>query len=87
LHRLPLLSVRVCLFSDHFSLTVCLLYHCRTKIILHALICNFEFTLAMAAEDVGRKDGIVTRPMLKSQPEQGVQLPLVVKRVPEDEVL
>jgi hypothetical protein len=58
----------------------------RTKIILHALISTFEFELAVRPEDVGRKDGIVTRPMLKSQPEQGVQLPLVVRRAPEEVV-
>jgi hypothetical protein len=53
-------------------------YH-RTKVILHALISSFEFELAVPKDDVGGKRGIVTRPMLRSQKENGAQLPLLIK--------
>lgn len=52
----------------------------RTKVILHALVSIFEFALAVAVEDIGKKDGIVARPILKSAREKGPQLPLRVTR-------
>jgi hypothetical protein len=55
----------------------------RAKIILHALVSAFEFRLAVPKEQIGKRIGIVTRPMLKSAKEIA-QLPLIVSRAPED---
>jgi hypothetical protein len=55
----------------------------RAKIILHALVSAFEFRLAVPEEQIGKRIGIVTRPMLKSAKEIA-QLPLIVSRAPED---
>ncbi|KAJ7221601.1 cytochrome P450 [Mycena pura] len=49
------------------------------KALLFTLVRAFEFDLAVAADDVGKKSGIVQRPILKSEPEKGNQLPLLVK--------
>ncbi|KAI0077563.1 cytochrome P450 [Panus rudis PR-1116 ss-1] len=49
------------------------------KALLFALLRSFEFALACQPEDIGRKFGIVTRPYVKSEPEAGNQLPLIVK--------
>jgi hypothetical protein len=54
----------------------------RTKIILHALISTFEFELAIPQEELGFKNGIVTRPIVKSEMEKGTQLPLFVRMAP-----
>jgi cytochrome P450 len=54
----------------------------ETKIILHALLCEFNFALAFEPSDLVKKHtGIVMRPHLKSQKEKGAQLPLLVERV------
>jgi hypothetical protein len=47
---------------------------------LHALVTRFDFALAVPTEEVGRMDGIVTRPLLRSQKELGPQLPVIMKR-------
>ena len=43
------------------------------------MIKAFEFELAVLKEDIGRKVTIVQRPTVKSRPEEGSQLPLLVR--------
>ncbi|THV01377.1 cytochrome P450 [Dendrothele bispora CBS 962.96] len=50
------------------------------KALLFTLVRAFEFELAVPVEDIGRKSAIVTRPFLKSVPEKGSQLPLIVRQ-------
>lgn len=49
------------------------------KALLFTLIRSFEFELAVPASDIGKKAGIVHRPILLSNPEGGSQMPLFVK--------
>jgi hypothetical protein len=58
----------------------------ETKVILHALVSEFNFALAVNASDITKKStGIVMRPHLTSDKEnKGAQLPLLVERVPRD---
>ncbi|KAF5344244.1 hypothetical protein D9758_012354 [Tetrapyrgos nigripes] len=49
------------------------------KALLFTLVRAFEFDLAVPVEDIGKKSSVVTRPFLKSDPENGSQLPLLVK--------
>ncbi|KAJ7123213.1 cytochrome P450 [Mycena filopes] len=49
------------------------------KALLFTLVRAFEFELAVPVEDVGKKSAVVQRPLLKSQPEAGNQLPLLIK--------
>ncbi|KAK7002345.1 cytochrome P450 [Favolaschia claudopus] len=49
------------------------------KCLLFTLIRAFEFELAVPVDDIGRKISVVQHPMLKSEPEMGAQMPLVVK--------
>ncbi|KAI0360867.1 cytochrome P450 [Trametes cingulata] len=49
------------------------------KAILFTLVRAFEFELGVPDEDIFIKTGGVQRPSLRSQPEQGFQLPLIVK--------
>jgi hypothetical protein len=58
-----------------FILTV--LY--RMKAILFTLIQSFEFNLAMAAEEIGRRNNVVGRPFVLSDPASGHQLPLLIR--------
>ncbi|KAI0668208.1 cytochrome P450 [Trametes maxima] len=51
------------------------------KALLFVLVRAFEFELAVAPEDVQKKTSIVQRPLLRSAPEQGSQMPLLLKRV------
>jgi hypothetical protein len=50
------------------------------KALLFTLVRAFEFELAVPASDLGRKTSVVQRPLVKSEPEAGNQLPLLVKR-------
>ena len=50
------------------------------KALLFVLIRAFEFELAVPPEDIMKKTTVVQRPLLRSAPEQGNQLPLLVKR-------
>ena len=52
---------------------------CRMKAIIYTVIRAFEFELAVPAEDIQRRSTIVQRPLLRSAPEQGTQMPLLVK--------
>ncbi|KAG8845041.1 hypothetical protein FRB91_002109 [Serendipita sp. 411] len=51
------------------------------KALLFALVRSFEFKLAVDADDVVGKVGIVTRPALRSRPQEGHQLPLLIRQV------
>ncbi|KAJ7778746.1 cytochrome P450 [Mycena maculata] len=51
----------------------------ETKALLFALVRAFEFELAVPVADIGKKSGIVTRPVVRSQPEVGAQMPLLIK--------
>ena len=50
------------------------------KAILYTIIRAFEFELAVPADDIQRRSTVVQRPLLRSAPEQGTQMPLLVKR-------
>ncbi|KAI0364501.1 cytochrome P450 [Pilatotrama ljubarskyi] len=50
------------------------------KALLFTLVRAFEFELAVPAEDIQKKTSIVQRPLLRSAPEKGSQMPLLVKR-------
>ena len=49
------------------------------KAILFTLIRAFDFELAVPKEDIVRKRGLVTRPLVLSEPEAGDQMPLIVR--------
>ncbi|KAJ7750274.1 cytochrome P450 [Mycena metata] len=49
------------------------------KALLFTLVRAFEFELAVPVEDMGKKSAVVQRPLLKSQPEAGNQMPLLIK--------
>lgn len=51
----------------------------RIKALLFALIRAFEFELAVPAEDIKSKQLIVQRPWVKSEPDGGIQMPLIIK--------
>ncbi|KAI0742833.1 cytochrome P450 [Daedaleopsis nitida] len=51
------------------------------KAIIFTLVRAFEFELAVPAEDIEKKSAVVQRPVLKSDPKAGSQMPLLVKRV------
>ncbi|KAJ7063670.1 cytochrome P450 [Mycena amicta] len=53
----------------------------RTKCLLFSLIRAFEFDLAVPVEDIGKKSSVTQRPLVKSEPSAGHQLPLLVKFV------
>ncbi|KAJ7458543.1 cytochrome P450 [Mycena latifolia] len=54
----------------------------ETKALLFSLIRALEVELAVPSADVGRKNSeIVTRPIVRSEPEKGYQLPLLVRPV------
>lgn len=51
----------------------------RMKAIIYTLVRAFEFELAVPADDVQKKSAVVQRPILKSDPEGGSQMPLLIK--------
>ncbi|KAF9484968.1 cytochrome P450 [Pholiota conissans] len=51
------------------------------KALLFTLVRAFEFELAVPAEDIIKKSFIVQRPLLKSDPKGGNQMPLILKPV------
>ncbi|EAU81974.2 cytochrome P450 [Coprinopsis cinerea okayama7 len=53
----------------------------ETKAILFTLLRAFEFELAVPVEDIGQKATIVQRPILRSDPKAGNQLPLYIRPV------
>ncbi|KAI0634026.1 cytochrome P450 [Trametes polyzona] len=50
------------------------------KALIFVLVRTFEFALAVSPEEVQAKTSVVQRPVLRSTPEQGNQLPMLVKR-------
>ncbi|KAF5318106.1 hypothetical protein D9619_012269 [Psilocybe cf. subviscida] len=53
----------------------------ETKALLFTLIRAFEFELAVPNDDIMKKSGLVQRPLLRSDPEAGNQMPLILKPV------
>ena len=49
------------------------------KALLFTLVRAFEFELAVAPEEITRKVLVVQRPVVKSGPEKGAQMPLLVR--------
>ncbi|KAJ7700852.1 cytochrome P450 [Mycena rosella] len=50
------------------------------KALLFTLVRALEFELAVPAADLGKKSSIVQRPIVKSEPEKGNQMPLLIRR-------
>ncbi|KAI0329988.1 cytochrome P450 [Cubamyces sp. BRFM 1775] len=50
------------------------------KALIFTLVRAFEFELAVPSEEIQKKPSVVQRPQLRSAPEQGSQMPLLVKR-------
>ncbi|KAF5386913.1 hypothetical protein D9615_002005 [Tricholomella constricta] len=53
----------------------------ETKALLFTLVRAFEFELAVPATDIIKKSSIVQRPVLKTDPDGGNQMPLIIKPV------
>ena len=51
------------------------------KALLFTLIRAFEFELAVPADEIIKKSFIVERPVVKSDPKAGNQMPLILKPV------
>ncbi|KAJ6572150.1 cytochrome P450 [Mycena capillaripes] len=51
----------------------------QMKAMLFTLIRDFEFELAISPEDVGRRNNIVGRPYIASDPGSGSQLPMLIR--------
>lgn len=51
----------------------------RMKALLFTLVRAFEFELAVPVKDIVKKQSIVQRPVLLTDPDGGNQLPLLVK--------
>jgi hypothetical protein len=49
------------------------------KALLFTLVRAFEFELAVPANEIGQKSTIVQRPILRSDPTNKAQLPLLLK--------
>ncbi|EIN06514.1 cytochrome P450 [Punctularia strigosozonata HHB-11173 SS5] len=49
------------------------------KALLFVLVRDFEFDLAVPASEIFKKASVVTRPTVKSEPEKGNQLPIIIK--------
>jgi hypothetical protein len=49
------------------------------KALLFALVRAFEFELAVPPEDILKKSSVVQRPVLRSDPKGGNQLPVIIK--------
>ncbi|KAJ7108384.1 cytochrome P450, partial [Mycena crocata] len=70
-HMLTFLGPRVCI-GYRFALI-------EMKALLFTLVRAFEFELTVSVRDVRRKMTAIQRPVLKSEPTAGIQLPLLVK--------
>ena len=53
----------------------------RMKALLFTLIRAFDFELAVPHEDIARKSEIVTRPVLRTDPDNANQLPVIIKPI------
>ncbi|KAJ7272845.1 hypothetical protein C8J57DRAFT_1315331, partial [Mycena rebaudengoi] len=49
------------------------------KALLFTLVRAFELELAVPASDIGKKSSIVQRPIIRSNPDGGNQMPLLIK--------
>ncbi|EIW75992.1 cytochrome P450 [Coniophora puteana RWD-64-598 SS2] len=52
------------------------------KALLFSLVKAFEFELAVPVSDIGVRQTVVRRPIVKSQKEKGAQMPLLIKPIP-----
>ncbi|KAJ7486927.1 cytochrome P450 [Mycena latifolia] len=52
----------------------------ETKALLFTLVRAFEFELAVPVADLGKRSTIVQRPLVRSEPEKGNQMPLLIRR-------
>ena len=68
-------------FSDPFWPLVLTASAHRMKALIYVLVRAFEFELAVPVEDIQKKSSIVQRPVLRKAPEEGSQMPLLVRRV------
>ena len=50
------------------------------KALVFTLVRAFEFELAVPPADIQKKSAVVQRPILRSAPEEGSQMPLLVRR-------
>jgi len=51
----------------------------ETKSLIFTLVRAFEFELAVRPEDVTKKSGLVQRPVILSEPDNGNQMPLLIR--------
>ena len=51
------------------------------KALLFTLVRAFEFELAVPPDEIGKKSAIVQRPIVRSDPKGGNQMPLLVRPV------
>ncbi|KAI0636104.1 cytochrome P450 [Trametes polyzona] len=49
------------------------------KVIVYTLLRTLDFELAVPEEDIGRSATVITRPMRKSDPDAGPQLPVIIR--------
>ena len=52
----------------------------RMKAIIYTLVRAFEFELAVPVADIQKKSAIVQRPILRTAPEKGSQMPMIIRR-------
>ena len=52
----------------------------RMKALLFTLLRAFEFELAVPVADIQKKSAIVQRPILRTAPEKGSQMPMIIRR-------
>ena len=50
------------------------------KALVFTLVRSFEFELAVPVEEVETKMGLVQRPTIRSAPEKGTHMPLIIKK-------
>ena len=50
------------------------------KALIYVLVRAFEFELAVPPEEIVKKSAIVQRPLLRSAPSEGSQMPLRVRK-------
>lgn len=53
----------------------------RMKALLFTLIRSLEFTPAVPYEDIQKRSSVIMRPYVRSEPDKGSQLPLIVRRI------
>ncbi|KAJ7141917.1 cytochrome P450 [Mycena crocata] len=56
----------------------------QMKAMLFTLLRDFEFELAISPEDVGRRNNIVGRPYIASDPGSGSRLPMLIRSIKPD---